>query len=148
MNSISNRSLGVSVTSGVICALGIIFIGTSALFLLETEVDLEGSGTSSRELPNSFVETLRGSARGRSRGGEISLFVVISTLEGGLVSLSDRACFFLKSGWSVLKDRISWGRVVCCLAQVLNASRSSKRSRFGRVMIAAWGLCTQWNKRC
>ena len=59
MNSISNRSLGVRVTSGVICALGIIFIGTSALFLLETEVDFEGSGTSSRELPNSFVGTLR-----------------------------------------------------------------------------------------
>ena len=62
MNSISNRSLGVSVTSGVICALGIIFIGISAFFFLETEVSFEGSGTSSRELPGSLVGTLRESA--------------------------------------------------------------------------------------
>src|SRR3954453_6388913 len=62
MNSICNRSLGVSVTSGVICALGIIFIGTSDLFLLETEVGFEGSGTSSRELPDSFVGTSTESA--------------------------------------------------------------------------------------
>src|ERR1700722_643142 len=103
MNSISNRSLGASVTSGVICALGIIFIGTSALFLLETEVGFEKSGTSSRELRDSFVGTSRESACGRTSGGERLLFVVITTLKDGFTSPSDRACFFLESGWSVLK---------------------------------------------
>jgi hypothetical protein len=54
-NSICRRSLGVSVSSGVICALGIIFIGTSALLLSETELGFEGSGMSSRELAASFI---------------------------------------------------------------------------------------------
>jgi hypothetical protein len=71
---------------------------------------------SSRELADSFVETCRESAGGGTRAAEASLVLLISELAGGANSLSDRDCFFLKRGGSVLKGRLCW-RALCCLAQ-------------------------------